>query len=107
MTAKGNKGYGKAIADAVLAAVDDPNFVLPKTRTWMDDWIEPGPRRDRERRWLTMWLSAALTDIPTADAARYLREMAHDLEHVGVDTAVEGLINKVLPKIISNSRPDN
>lgn len=107
MTAKGNKDYGKTIADVVLAEVDDPNFVLPRTRTWMDEWIEPGPRRDRERRWLSMWLLAAFTEIPRADAVRYLTEMARDLEGLGVEPAVRALIDKILPKIISNGCPDD
>lgn len=107
MTTKGNKGYGKMIANAVLAAVDDPSYVPLKARTWMDEWIEPGPRRDRERRWLSMWLEAALTDIPKADAVRYLTDMARDLESLGVEPAVRALIDKVLPRIISNGCPDD
>lgn len=106
MTAKGNKGYGKAIADAVLAAVDDPSFVPTKTRGWWDDWFAPGPNRDRQRRWLQLWLSAAVDRVPTADAALYLTEMARDVERVGSDAAVAALIDKLLPKILSNDGPD-
>ncbi len=103
MVGKGNRGYGKAIADAVLAAVDSP-LTAPqfKTTSWLDSWTNSAEARDRARRWLSMWLKADLKDIPPSLAARYLNEMAKDVESHGSDEAVKRFIDKILPKILTN-----
>lgn len=106
MAVKGNKDYGEIIAGAVLAAVDDPKSVPLKRVTWLDDWTKPQPVRSRSRRWLSMWLKGDLRGIPTNLSARYLREMANDLEAAGINEAVDRFIDKILPRIISNGCPE-
>lgn len=104
MKRRGNKGYGEMIAEAALASSDDPRN-WPRTGTWLDSWTQPGPVRDRKRRWLSMWLKGDLHNIPADQAARYLEEMARDLRAAGTDEAVDCFIDKILPKIISNGPP--
>ena len=107
MVRKGNQDYGKAIAEAVLAAVDDPMFEPGRPRTtWLDSWTKPAPMRDRSRRWLSMWLKGDLKDIPPDLVIKYLTEMAKDVGHFGTDEAVNRFIDKILPEIISNEPPE-
>lgn len=101
---KGNAGYGQMIADAVLASMDS-SPEPPRTRTWLDSWTQPGPFRDRKRRWLSMWLKGDLTNVPEEQAARFLEEMASDVRAIGTDEAVNRFIDKILPKILSNGPP--
>lgn len=102
MARKGNRDYGKTIAELVLAAVDDPTFEPGPRTTWLDSWTKPAPIRDRSRRWLSMWLKGDLKDIPLDIVIRYLTEMAKDVGHFGTDEAVDRFIDKILPPIISN-----
>ena len=104
MSRKGNHGYGKAIAEAVLSKVDDAEFT-PRT-TWLDSWTDPGEMRDRSRRWLSMWLKSDLKNVPPYLAIRYLTEMAKDISRLGSDEAVDRFVDKILPTIISNEPPE-
>lgn len=52
-----------------------------------------------------MWLKNVLDGIPEDQAARYLEEMADDLKTGDSDVAVDLFIDKILPKIRSNSAP--
>src|SRR5688500_12494612 len=99
MKLRGNDGYGRMIAEAVWASSDNPDRHSPARSNWLDSWIEPGPARDRARRWLSMWLKGDLKNIPKDQAARFLEEMAHDVLTVGADKAVDRFIDKILPKI--------
>lgn len=106
MKLKGNAGYGKMIADAVLASLEDPPE-RKKSANWLDSWLQPAPGLERSRRWLSMWLKGDLKDIPEDQAARYLRELAADLKTVGLDAAVDRFIDKILPRIIGNGGPED
>ncbi|GGD91130.1 hypothetical protein GCM10011515_08510 [Tsuneonella deserti] len=106
MKPKGNAGYGKMIADAVLASIDEPPLPA-KHLSWPATWFEPGRARDRARRWLSMWLKGDLRDIPTEQAARYLEEMAEDLRAFGADKAVDRFVDKILPPLIRNGGPED
>ena len=102
MARRGNQGYGKMIADAALA----DQTPLPKIGSWLDSWIEPVPRRNRARSWLSMFLKADLKNIPPDQVARYLEEMASDVRRLGSDEAVERFIDKILPRILPNEIPE-
>jgi hypothetical protein len=45
MSRKSNQSYGKRIAEAVLASLDDSEAKEPTTRSrfWLADWFEPAP----------------------------------------------------------------
>lgn len=103
---KGNRDYGKTIAERVLAAVDDPMVEPGPRTTWLDSWTKPAPMRYRSRRWLSMWLKGDLKDIPPDLVIRYLTEMAKDVGRFGTDGAVDRFIEKILPPIISNEPPE-
>jgi hypothetical protein len=97
MALKGNRGWAKMLAEAVKQAVDDPNYEPgPRPTYWVRTWIDPVPRRERYRRWLSMWLKGALSDVPSDVSARYLEEMAEDIR----------FIDKVLPKLLPNEPRD-
>ena len=105
MKPKGNVGYGKMIADAVLASINEPP-PAPKHLSWPASWFEPGQARDRARRWLSLWLKGDLKDIPAEQAARYLEEMAEDVRTIGADEAVDRFVDKILPPLIRNGSPE-
>lgn len=107
MGLKRNRDWGKELAQAVLDVVDDPNYE-PRARStnWFTTWIDPIPRRERYRRWLSMWLKGALEDIPSEVSARYLEEMADDIRQLDEAQAVNRFIDKVLPKLLLNEPKD-
>ena len=107
MALKGNRGYGKMLAEAVKQAVDDPNFQPPPRPTnWFTTWIDPVSRRERYRRWLSRWLKGALDDVPSDVSARYFEELADDILQLDESQAVDRFIDKVLPKLLLNKPRD-
>ena len=107
MALKGNRGWAKMLAEAVKQAVDDPNYEPgPRPTYWLRTWIDPVPRRERYRRWLSMWLKGALSDVPSDVSARYLEEMAEDIRRLDEAQAVDRFIDKVLPKLLPNEPRD-
>lgn len=107
MRPKGNRGWGKMVAEAVKQAVDDPNYEPPPQPTnWLSTWIDPVPRRERYRRWLSSWLKGALRDVPSEVSARYFEELADDIRQLNEAQAVDRFIDKVLPKLLLNEPRD-
>lgn len=104
---KGNRSYGKMLAETVLKSFDGPNFKPPRRpESWLTSWTNPVQSRDRYRRWLSMWLKGALEDIPPEIAARYLEELSEDIRHLDHAQAVDRFINKVLPEVLLNEPKD-
>lgn len=107
MALKGNRGWGKMLAEVAKQAVDDPNYEPgPRPTSWFSTWIDPAPRRERYRRWLSRWLKGALRDIPSDVSARYFEEMADDIRQINEAQAVERFVDKVLPKLLLNEPRD-
>lgn len=103
MSRNSNQSYGKRIAEAVLASLDDSEAKEPTTRSrsWLADWFEPAPMRDRSRRWLSAGLKSSTRDIPPNLLACYLLDAAEDVRQLGSDEAITRLVNKMLPELVS------
>ena len=107
MAHKRNREWGKLVGEAVLQAVDDPNYEPgPRPTNWWSTWIDPVLRRRRDRRWLSRWLKGVLKDVPSDVSARYFEEMAIDIRQLNEAQAVDRFIDKVLPKLLLNEPRD-
>lgn len=52
-----------------------------------------------------MWLKGDLKGIPADVLKQYLAEMSIDVTRVGTETAVDRLIDKILPRLPPNGKP--
>lgn len=98
-----NRNYGKRIAEAVLSEIDGSD--LTKPRTWLSNWTEPGPARAQQRRWLRWGLQGAVKDVPPETVKRYLDQAIEEIDLLGMDAALDRLIDRLLPPILSNGPP--
>lgn len=105
MSRRQHLGFGKQIADAVRAEIDSrpsESASAGWNRSWLSEWADATPARDRSRRWLTWGLQGALQDIPDDQVLRYLEEMGEDIKRLGADEAISRFIDNILPRLISN-----
>lgn len=105
MGLKGNRGYGKILAEAAKNAVDAPDFQPAPFTSWLDTWFDPIKARNHFRRLLRDYFIVAVGKIPVEVTIKYLEEMIVDLRQLDQGQAVDRFVDKVMPKL-SLDNPD-
>lgn len=92
-------------AEEIIAEVEAGN-TIPLNKSWLSNWTDPVKRNAMLRNWERMELEARFSEHPPEDISKLLNEAAADITTLGVEAAVDRLVDRMYPKLISNSSPD-
>jgi len=92
-------------AEEVIAEVKAGN-TRPVRKSWLSNWTDPVKRNAMLGNWERMELEARFSEHRPEEVAKWLNQAASDITTFGVEVAVDKLVDRMYPKLISNSSPD-
>jgi len=102
---RGNKGWGRKLADDVLAEAATGGVPRSQTAGWLSKWLDPVESNEMFGRWERGELEARFSEHPPEEVAKWLNQAAKDIVALGVEAAVDRLVDHIYPKLISNQPP--
>lgn len=100
-----DRAFYPGFAEEVIAEVKDGN-TIPVKKSWLSHWTDPVKLNAKFGRWERAELEARFSEHPPEEIAKWLNQAASDITTLGVEVAVDRLVDRMYPKLISNSSPD-